>query len=811
MRTHEHKILSDIWTRKGRTLLVSLSIFFGVFGVIALQSMTTLLTTQLNKDIQQERLAMQEIVLRPKPEQTLTTTDELLATIEEQPNVTVVEGEFLRQVYFKPESEAEFEQGFMLASTSAPDQVMLEPWRMVEGEYPMAGQREIVIDERTAERYALGVGDTLTLQLVAQSTGDNIPEETWTISGIIFYAYQNLNLETDRLMVVNLSDAQYLAGFEGLTGINIRYTDFASAEANAEMISAQIGQTTSYIPLVSRLADPEQNQQLEGTRTLGAVMTLFAFTALLVSGFLVINVINSIIVEQKRLIGVMKSLGATRLETIYIYSGISLGYGILAVIPGVLLGVPAGFLISQGIAPMLGTSISEFAVSPSAIVIGVIVGLAVPLLASLLPVYNGTRVNILEAMTDLGITSHFGSGWLDRLIARIPLPISIRQGISNVSQKKSRLALTMFTLAVAVGAFMGIFAVFSSLTGTINGLFDTFNAQIYLSPTEPQDLATVEELLSEVESIESIQPSGFLQVQIEQETVEEEMGPAIISGTLMLGIDPEQPISAFALDIEEGTSFQDSNISDGVVISSALAETYDKQVGDTLVVVGAGNRQSFPIIGIADYAFEQLWVRWETMAAFQGNVVDGNPVVPGFAIILKNADADGIETDAAIKEINHVLIQNGITADYQNFPDFLGQITQQIQGFQVIASSATLLIAAVGALGLLTTLYMSVFERQKEIGIMRSIGANSLRIVLQFLIEGIIVGIIAWVIGIPISILLSNMIETAMNLGERVPFQFSPEAAVVGGIGMIIGTFIASILPSLSAAQKTVSNILRYQ
>ena len=50
---------------------------------------------------------------------------------------------------------------------------------------------------------------------------------------------------------------------------------------------------------------------------------------MIVSGFLVTNVISAIVLEQSRQIGVMKSLGATRWDNFLMYSGIALTYGMI--------------------------------------------------------------------------------------------------------------------------------------------------------------------------------------------------------------------------------------------------------------------------------------------------------------------------------------------------------------------------------------------------------------------------------------------------------------------------------------------------
>jgi putative ABC transport system permease protein len=155
------------------------------------------------------------------------------------------------------------------------------------------------------------------------------------------------------------------------------------------------------------------------------------------------------------------------------------------------------------------------------------------------------------------------------------------------------------------------------------------------------------------------------------------------------------------------------------------------------------------------------------------------------------------------------MLANGIQASYGNQPAIAEEQVQQINAFGLIFNMTSGVMAAVGAIGLLATLSMAVFERQKEIGVMRSIGASSLTITTQFLVEGILVGIIAWLIGVPLSFLLANGLSVALDFSDF--FAYPPLILVQGFIGIVIIATLASIWPSLSAARKTVSEILRYQ
>ena len=116
--------------------------------------------------------------------------------------------------------------------------------------------------------------------------------------------------------------------------------------------------------------------------------------------------------------------------------------------------------------------------------------------------------------------------------------------------------------------------------------------------------------------------------------------------------------------------------------------------------------------------------------------------------------------------------------------------------------------ASSNVLSLLAALSMAVFERQKEIGVMRSIGASSATIAGQFLTEGNVIGILAWVAGVPLAFLV------AAGLGAMLSFDVGgvpPSTLVIGLVGMIVIATISSLWPSLSAARKTVAEILRYQ
>jgi ABC-type antimicrobial peptide transport system permease subunit len=273
----------------------------------------------------------------------------------------------------------------------------------------------------------------------------------------------------------------------------------------------------------------------------------------------------------------------------------------------------------------------------------------------------------------------------------------------------------------------------------------------------------------------------------------------------------------------------------GIIISQAMAEKGGYQVGDTLTLTSLtseGASQTYPIVGVftpppvllaaggggaqgdtgASPATPSDFIGmfWRDAATLDGATVETilRPQIYFVNTPDKHAKASTIDT--LVNRINDVLVKQGYPIVSINFVEITEQVTQGFLTIQAILFAVAGLIALVGALGLLTTLSMSVFERQKEIGVMRSIGAGSSTVAAQFLTEGLVVGVVAWVVGLPLMLGIQFLLLQIIG-PDLFGFHVSVPAIIIGLIGMLIITTIASLWPSLGAARKTVSDILRYQ
>jgi ABC-type antimicrobial peptide transport system permease subunit len=258
----------------------------------------------------------------------------------------------------------------------------------------------------------------------------------------------------------------------------------------------------------------------------------------------------------------------------------------------------------------------------------------------------------------------------------------------------------------------------------------------------------------------------------------------------------------------------------GAIISTGLAAQGGYAVGDMLTLSSGQTSVQVPVTGVFNIppqlaqpgqSTSAIALYWEDLAKLQGVSLEGDPVPSALQVILARRHPTASQVDSAISAINDVLLAHGINANYVNWIRSTDAITQLIQTAGIVLNTAAALIAAVGAIGLLSVLSMSVFERQKEIGVMRSVGATSTAVAFQFLIEGLIVSVIAWLLGIPLSYALDHNLIAQFNFEHAAGVQYPPVALLLGlGSMLIIGT-VASLWPSITAARKTVSDILRYQ
>ena len=800
------KIFSDILARKGRSVMVILSIMIGVFGVATMMSITDLLRTQLKEDIKSEQIAHTQVYVIAGSE-TLTAEENrvYMDTIQALPAVVDVEGQAIYPVKWQRGNTQD--DAVIFAFNDAFENSELQAVsRIIDGRYPVVDQNEIALEPRFAQAHNLDIGDTLRFP--------NTGTEEWKIVGILLHPYytefpsnQTAIMVNERILA-NYADAQRIVGFTGLSVIHVRYETTPQSQAGLNDLVDAINRETPYVASYTYQDDPANSFTVGVMNDMTGAMDALGIVAMIISGFLVTNVMNTVIVEQRRQIGAMKSLGATFIDNFRIYAGMALVYGIIGTSMGLLLSAPVAANAARPVADWASAYIEGYKLSPVGLGVGAVMGLIVPMLAALFPVWQASRVSILEAVTDLGISSDWGKSRLARLLGHLPLPLVVLQASNNIIKKKERLALTILTLTAAVAAFMGATAVSGSLNSFGDKMIAIHNYDIRMMPQQTSDYTQLNTLVSEnIEGVAAVYPGVDVLVSVpgyESNTPLKEGSNQVT----VAGFDPATPTYAF--DWREGTGWDNDATRKGIVITRPLAEYLDKHVGDTLNFILAGQEYTYPIIGVDAYVFEGIFMDWRELAQIADYVDESGTPMASTAYFMLAGDTSVEAVDAKIEAISALLSAHGIQGTYFNQSRSAEVQAEQMSVLGAMFQMMSVVMAAVSAIGLLAALSMAVLERQKEIGVMRSVGARSRTIMSQFMLEGIMIGLLAWVAAIPLSMWMGQGFLSVIPI-DYLDLVYPPQLVALGLAGVLLVVSVASLWPSLMASRKTVADILRYQ
>ena len=127
-----------------------------------------------------------------------------------------------------------------------------------------------------------------------------------------------------------------------------------------------------------------------------------------------------------------------------------------------------------------------------------------------------------------------------------------------------------------------------------------------------------------------------------------------------------------------------------------------------------------------------------------------------------------------------------------------------------VFAATALLLGGVGVYGVAA---YSVRRRRREIGVMRSIGASSWRVIRLSIGEGVLLGWISWMIALPLSIPAAYVLATrglSLALNQQLAYRFTPGGAIAWLAIITLLAIVASSLPARSAARVSVRESLMY-
>jgi putative ABC transport system permease protein len=730
--------------------------------------------------------------------------------------------------------------GFSIAEGDS----VFNPLTLVEGAWP--GPDEVVVDKATAGKEDFEIGETIGVQVEG-------PVQRLRLSGIMQFS-SGLTIGGATLAGFDLPTAQRLMKKEG-------QLDEIAVAANQGVTDAElVRQIREILPPATQVQTSEQQIRSDVEETsefitfLQGFLLAFGGIALFVGAFVIANSLSITIAQRSRELATVRMLGASRRQVLGSIVVEALVVGIVASVVGLFLGL----LLAEGLFSLfdaVGFTLPNTGLvfEPRTAVVALLAGVLVTLFASLRPAVRATRVPPVAAVregaelppgrfarfrgvgavlltasgfaallyglfgSDLGTTQillwmgigalfiflgiAFFSSRLVRPLAQVLgwfparfFGVSGRLARDNARRNPQRTASTAAALMIGLALVTLVATLAAGIVGTfkdaVNELFTgdyAITAQNNFSPI-PIDAAEAAARAPGVTAVGNVRTGETLVFGEPAFSTAVDAGMAeVINVTWVEGSD------------EVFSSLGE----DGVFVDDGYADDHDLSLGSTVdVTFPNGNTRAFRVEGIFDPPTGGSPFGSVTMSSAAWDVQ-----IPQPRNLYSFVKMDGGET-----ETNQAALDEAIT----DFPNAKAQTRQgfidnQIAGLSAVLNILYVLLALsviVSLFGIVNTLVLTVFERTREIGMLRAIGMTRRQIRRMIRHESIITALIGAAIGIVLGVVLAALLIARVDF---IDFAFPAVQIVVFVLAAIVVGIVAAVFPARRAARLDPLQAIAYE
>ena len=356
---------------KTRTVLIVLSMAVGLFAVGIILSSRTILS---------EGLAQSFAAIDPSSGtvRTLELFDaDFVRSVRAMPGVA--EADARRSITARVQIAPDHWKNLTIFVVEDYEDIRVNRIRPQTGPWPPPA-REMLIERAALAVIQADVGDVLLVKL---------PDDTQREVRIAGTAYDPAQLPAQfdgtPYAYITFETLEWLGqpyGFNELHVISTSAWDKAWAAKVVNSVKDKAERSGYTIPL-SMTADPGQLPMDDVLQGILLLMGALGLMSLFLSVFLVVNTVTALLAQQRRQIGVMKAIGGTSPQILGMYLVMVMSYGVMALLLAIPLGIWGADGLSRALASFFNFDLGAAGISPRAILLQVIVGLALPVLASL--------------------------------------------------------------------------------------------------------------------------------------------------------------------------------------------------------------------------------------------------------------------------------------------------------------------------------------------------------------------------------------------------------------------------------------------
>jgi len=718
-----------------------------------------------------------------------------------------------------------------------------------DGRVPTA-PNEVAIDARTADDNGIAVGDVIKVQ-----TPDKVAEYE-VVATLRFGESDNLSGAT--WAGFDLNTAQELFDLQGqYSGITVIGEDGTNVDVLRNSIAAALPDGIEAVSAADEAA--AQSEALsESLGFLRTALLVFAAVSVFVASFIIQNTFRIIVRQRQKELALLRAVGATGTQVVWMV----VIEALLVALVASILGIALGFVLSSGLTAVMGAlgfdmPSTSAPLATRTVLISLAVGVLVTLAAAVLPAIRASRIPPVAALQDVDVRLRmsdrkrtligsivlaaglalvlnglFGDildfGPLNELtavgvgallvflavsmlssrvvkpVARIlgwPLPkldnLTGTLAIENTTRKPRRTATTASALMIGL-ALVGFFFVLgnSIKASTSAAIEEGLRADYVLSVSgfsggfSPQ----LGETLSTAPEIGAVTALRF--------------GFWDNNGTedFVMGIDTDTVEQTIELGVVEGSL--DALGDGGVFVLQDNADAEGWALGDTVPMgLATTGLQEMEIVGIyteANVVQSNFLMGMDTYKAnFEGFGTDVD-----FVLAVKAADGVAPETSRAVI--------NAAAADYPNVEvrdqvEYRKSQEAQVNTILVMFNALLALAVIIAMVGITNTLALSVFERTREIGLLRAVGMTRGQIRRMIRWESIIVAVIGALLGVVLGLFFGVVVTLALK-SQGIDVLAIPAGQIIGLVifGVVAG-LLAAIMPARRAAKLNILEAIAYE
>ncbi|MER7519013.1 FtsX-like permease family protein [Streptomyces sp. NPDC126499] len=709
------------------------------------------------------------------------------------------------------------------------------------------GPTDVVVDEATADKHRLKIGDELRTIAV---TGDF----TARISGIA--AFKVTNPGATVVWYDTATAQRELLGKEGLfTQVSVDAAPGVSDEKLKAAIAAKLG-SGYQLQTAAEATDAGREDVAGFLDVMKYAMLGFAGIAFLVGIFLIVNTFSMLVAQRTREIGLMRAIGSSRGQV----NRSVLVEALLLGVVGSLAGVAAGVGLAVGLMEIMTSmgmelSTQDLTVRWTTPVTGLVLGVVVTVLAAFVPARRAGKVSPMAALRDAGTPADgragkvraavgllltaagaaalwtatqaekagAGSLWLGlgvvlsllgfvvigpllaggvvrvlgAVVLRVFGPVG-RMAERNALRNPRRTGATGAALMIGLALVACLSVVGSSMVASATEELDrSVGADFIVQATNGQPIVPqAQAAIEKTPGLDHVTEYKWVEA-----TVTDPRGKAKKTG--LVAADP-----TYAKDVRRDTTagtLTDAYGPGAMSVGSAYAAEHGVKVGDRLTVAFHGGQRA--VLRIAAITSDDnnidKGVMYTNITTVARHLPDDR--MPRSTIVFGTAK-DGQETAAyqALKDALKPYPQYKVAdqADYKKtLKDQVGQLLNIVYGLLALA-------IVVAVLGVVNTLALSVVERTREIGLMRAIGLSRRQLRRMIRLESVVIALFGALLGLGLGMGWGTAAQKLLALEGLGVLEIPwPTILAVFAGSAFVGLF-AALIPAFRAGRMNVLNAI---